>query len=70
MSQNENENEIKWVVCMKKEWKKIVLVLKNLAANHPDEFCNLFQWDQMGVRALEHKEIAALFCENCRQNQP
>ncbi len=23
MSQNENENEIKWVVCMKKEWKKI-----------------------------------------------
>lgn len=54
----------------KKEWKKIVLVLKNLAANHPDEFCNLFQWDQMGVRALEYKEIAALFCENCRQNQP
>jgi len=52
----------------KKEWKKLTLVLKNLAANYPDEFCDLFKWDQMGVRALEYKEIAALFCTHCSDN--
>jgi uncharacterized protein YkwD len=50
----------------KKEWKKLFLVLKNLAENHPQEFCDLFKWDQMGVRALETKELAGLFCEKCR----
>ncbi|MBI3135889.1 MAG: hypothetical protein HYZ14_14520 [Bacteroidetes bacterium] len=52
----------------KKEWKKLLMVLKNLAQNHPDEFCDLFKWDQMGVRALEYKEIAELFCKECASN--
>jgi Cysteine-rich secretory protein family len=50
----------------KKEWKKIRNVFKNLAKNHPEEFCDLFKWHQMGVRALEIPEIADLFCEKCR----
>jgi len=51
----------------KKEWKKIFVVLKNLAQNHPHDFCDLFQWDEMGVRSLEIKELATLFCETCRE---
>ena len=47
------------------EWKKIKMVIKNLAEDHPDAFCNLFKWDEMGVRSLEKKEIAELFCEKC-----
>ncbi|NOQ74499.1 MAG: hypothetical protein GQ574_20985 [Crocinitomix sp.] len=47
------------------EWKKIKVVIKNLAENHPEDFCNLFKWDEMGVRSLEKKEIAELFCEKC-----
>lgn len=50
----------------KKEWKKIRNVFKSLAQDHPQEFCDLFKWNQMGVRALDVPEIAALFCENCR----
>ena len=48
------------------EWKKIKIVIKNLAEDHPDEFCNLFKWNEMGVRSLEKKEIAELFCEKCQ----
>lgn len=48
------------------EWKKIKVVIKNLAENHPEYFCNLFKWDEMGVRSLEKKEIATLFCEKCQ----
>ncbi|MBL7898150.1 MAG: hypothetical protein JNJ99_06420 [Crocinitomicaceae bacterium] len=50
----------------KKEWKKILVVLKNLAAVSDKEFCSLFEWNQMGVRALEYSEIAELFCIKCR----
>ena len=50
----------------KKEWKKIRNVFKSLANAHPDEFCDLFRWNQMGVRALDIPEIAELFCEQCR----
>ena len=51
----------------KKEWKRLFLVLKNLAANHPADFCELFKWEQMGVRALKIEELAELFCEHCRE---
>lgn len=54
----------------KKEWKKLLMVLKNLASNHPQEFCDLFTWNQMGVRALEYAEIADLFCAKCQQQNP
>lgn len=50
----------------KKEWKKMTLVFKNLVAADPDEFCDLFTWEQMGVRALEYDEIADIFCTECR----
>jgi hypothetical protein len=50
----------------KKEWKKIKIAINNLSASHPEEFCDLFKWNQMGVRALEKKEIANKFCEVCR----
>jgi hypothetical protein len=50
----------------KKEWKKMTLVFKNLVDANPAEFCDLFRWEQMGVRALEYKEIADLFCKACR----
>jgi len=50
----------------KKEWKKIFVVIKNLATTNPTEFCDLFKWNQMGVRSLEIKELAGLFCEKCR----
>jgi uncharacterized protein YkwD len=52
----------------KKEWKKIRNVFKNLAKDNPEEFCDLFRWDQMGVRALQIPEIAELFCEKCRSD--
>ncbi len=51
------------------EWKKIRVVIKNLAQDHPEDFCNLFKWDEMGVRSLEKKEIAELFCEKCNEEQ-
>lgn len=50
----------------KKEWKTIRVVMKNLAESYPSEFCDLFKWEQMGVRALAIKDIAVLFCEKCR----
>ena len=49
-----------------REWKKSKNVLRNLSSEHPQEFCGLFKWDQMGVRCLERKEIADLFCKTCR----
>lgn len=49
------------------EWKKIKLVIANLAETNPNEFCALFKWDEMGVGSLEKKEIAELFCEKCRE---
>lgn len=51
---------------IKKEWKKIRNVFKSLANAHPDEFCDLFRWSQMGVRALDIPEVADLFCKKCR----
>lgn len=50
----------------KKEWKKLYLAFKNLVIAEPSEFCDLFTWEQMGVRALDYKEIAELFCKECR----
>lgn len=50
----------------KREWKKIYVAFKILSNNYPDEFCDLFKWNQMGVRALEKKEVADLFCKTCR----
>jgi uncharacterized protein YkwD len=52
---------------IKKEWKKIRNVFKSLANAHPEEFCDLFRWNQMGVRALDIPEVANLFCEKCRE---
>lgn len=54
----------------KKEWKKIRNVFKSLANKYPEEFCDLFKWHQMGVRALDIPEIAELFCEKCRSDAP
>ncbi len=51
------------------EWKKIKLVIAQLAENYPIEFCALFKWDEMGVGSLEKKEIAELFCQKCRENE-
>jgi hypothetical protein len=51
----------------KREWKRIKIALKILAESNPDEFCDLFKWEQMGVRALKKSEIAKLFCESCKQ---
>lgn len=53
----------------KKEWKKIRNVFKSLAEDHPEEFCDLFKWNQMGIRALDIPEIADLFCANCRTEE-
>jgi len=49
-----------------KEWKKIRNVFKSLANQYPNEFCDLFKWNQMGVRSLDIPEISELFCEKCR----
>ena len=49
------------------EWKKIKMVLNNLAENYPNEFCTLVKWDEMGVGSLQKKEIAALFCATCQE---
>lgn len=51
----------------KKEWKKLLLVMRNLSKDHPSEFCDLFRWNQMGVRALQYPEVAELFCESCSE---
>jgi hypothetical protein len=51
-----------------REWKKIRNVISNMAKENPKEFCELFKWEEMGVRCLEKPEIAKLFCETCRDN--
>jgi hypothetical protein len=51
-----------------KEWKRIRNVMRGMAETYPDEFCALFKWEHMGVRSLEKKEVAALFCEACRES--
>lgn len=51
----------------KREWKKIKVAMNTLASDHPSDFCDLFKWDQMGVRALENKEVAELFCKTCNE---
>ncbi len=50
----------------KSKYKKVMGVIKNLNEVAPQELCNLFIWKQMGIRSLDYKEIAQLFCENCR----
>ncbi len=49
----------------KREWKKTQAALKILANDYPEDFCDIFKWYQMGVRALSKTEVAALFCETC-----
>ncbi len=49
----------------KREWKKIKRSVDILAEGAAVEFCDLFKWNQMGVRALQKKEIAILFCDKC-----
>ena len=50
----------------KREWKRIKIAMLTLSKKYPKEFCDLFKWYQMGVRSLERKEVAKLFCETCR----
>lgn len=54
---------------VEREWKKIRMVLRNLAEEHPENFCHLFQWDQMGVSSLKNDLIAELFCTYCQTEQ-
>lgn len=49
------------------EWKKIKGIIKQFATTYPEEFCQLFKWDEMGIGSLKKKEIAALFCEKCQE---
>lgn len=53
---------------VEREWKKIRMVIRNLAESHPEDFCSLFKWDQMGVGSLSKELIAELFCENCQNH--
>ena len=53
-----------------REQKKIKMALNTLAQHFPKEFCDLFKWDEMGIRALEHKDVRKLFCEKCLESQP
>ncbi|UKN01258.1 CAP domain-containing protein [Paracrocinitomix mangrovi] len=55
---------------IEKEWKRIKRICANLAEANPQEFCDLFRWNQMGIRALDKKEIAELFCDKCREDNP
>ena len=48
------------------KYNKVLAAMKNLREISPDDFCDLFVWQQMGVRALNYSEIAELFCANCR----
>ncbi|MEX1002909.1 MAG: CAP domain-containing protein [Crocinitomicaceae bacterium] len=54
---------------IEKEWKRIRIVMKRFAEEYPQDFCELFKWNQMGVRALNKVEIAELFCEYCREEE-
>jgi len=50
----------------KREWKKIKAAMTLLSQKNPQEYCDIFMWNQMGVRALENKEVSKIFCETCR----
>lgn len=50
----------------KREWKKIRTAMIVLSQKNSQEYCDLFKWYQMGVRALENKEVAKIFCDTCR----
>jgi len=50
----------------KREWKRIKAAMITLSQKSPQEYCDLFKWNQMGVRALENKEVVKIFCETCR----
>jgi len=50
----------------KREWKRIKAAMIILSQKKPQEYCDIFKWDQMGVRALENKEVSKIFCETCR----
>jgi hypothetical protein len=50
----------------KREWKRIKAAMVTLSQKNSQEYCDLFKWHQMGVRALENKEVAKIFCETCR----
>ncbi|MCG8576299.1 MAG: CAP domain-containing protein [Flavobacteriales bacterium] len=54
----------------KREWKKIKRAIDILGEEDPEAFCDLFRWDQMGVRALEKEEVAKKFCEYCKEETP
>jgi hypothetical protein len=49
----------------KREWKKLKSVLGTLSERYPNDLCDLFKWNQMGIRSLENKEVAKIFCETC-----
>lgn len=51
-----------------KEWKRLRIIMKQFAQAYPGAFCELFKWDEMGVRSLSKAEIAELFCEFCRKD--
>ncbi|MFD1552287.1 hypothetical protein DNU06_11360 [Putridiphycobacter roseus] len=48
------------------EFKRNLNIFKNLLQVSDSEFCKLFEWREMGVRILKYKQLAELFCENCR----
>lgn len=49
----------------KREWKKIKRAMTILSEQSEGDFCDLFKWNQMGVRAMEKKEVAEAFCAKC-----
>jgi len=53
----------------KTKYKKVLVAIKNLIETDSGEFCDLFSWKQMGVRALDYREIAELYCLNCRTTE-
>ena len=50
----------------KREWKRVKAAMITLSEKHPKEFCELFKWNQMGVRAIENTEVSKMFCEICK----
>lgn len=52
----------------KREWKVILRVMRYLSQAHPQDFCELFKWHEMGVRSLDYPEIAEIFCATCRED--
>lgn len=50
----------------KREWRKIKSAMISLLESDSREYCDLFKWNQMGVRTLENSEVAKMFCEVCK----